>query len=248
MRGRCAPTTSTSWAASSTTRASVRGAPQDRHRCVVPNCNLGLQTPYSFQYFCCPCFHFGLQVGTPTTPYNLQYFSCPRSQLGPPNSLNFQYFLCPRFQLGMAQVLGSGCGVGAGGPEREMDGGTAREFGLVQNMDGKHLPPLSHGSPARWKRGSAVEVAWANNANHGGGYSYRLCKADGNVTEACFQAGHLDFVGNISWLQVQSPQTASGLSHDPDHPTTGLCGTTPGFAVRAVTFSLLCNYSRNTGL
>eukprot|EP01048_Picozoa_sp_COSAG05_P002289 COSAG05_NODE_90_length_20140_cov_25.117060_8_plen_327_part_00 len=67
---------------------------------------------------------------------------------------------------GAAQVLGSGCGVGAGGPEREMDGGTAREFGLVQNMDGKDLPRLSNTRPVTWFRNSTVEVAWANNANH----------------------------------------------------------------------------------
>lgn len=73
-----------------------------------------------------------------------------------------------------------------------------------------------------------VEVAWANNANHGGGYAYRLCKADGNVTEECFQAGHLDFVGDTSWLQIQAPAPApSGVSRDPSHPTAGLCGSTP---------------------
>lgn len=62
---------------------------------------------------------------------------------------------------GAAPVLGSGCGVGAGGPEREMDGGTAREFGLVQNMDGKDLPQLNHTTVAAWKRNSTQEVAWA---------------------------------------------------------------------------------------
>jgi hypothetical protein len=38
----------------------------------------------------------------------------------------------------------------------------------------------------------------------GGGYSYRLCKADTgtNVTEECFQRGHLDFAGEVSWLQL----------------------------------------------
>ena len=35
----------------------------------------------------------------------------------------------------------------------------------------------------------------------GGGYAYRLCsKASGNVDEACFQAGHLAFVGDSSWV------------------------------------------------
>ena len=52
-----------------------------------------------------------------------------------------------------------------------------------------------------------VEVAWANTANHGGGYSYRLCKA-GNVTEACFMRGHLSFVGGMQWLQTQQVGSA----------------------------------------
>ena len=30
----------------------------------------------------------------------------------------------------------------------------------------------------RWKAGATVEVSWAIEANHGGGYQYRLCKVD----------------------------------------------------------------------
>ena len=46
-----------------------------------------------------------------------------------------------------------------------------------------------------WKAGETVEVSWAITANHGGGYSYRLCPADepGGVTEACFQRTPLAF-------------------------------------------------------
>lgn len=57
-----------------------------------------------------------------------------------------------------------------------------------------------------WKAGSVAEVAWGIVANHGGGYGYRLCKlpAAGKaaLTEECFQAGHLDFVGDQSWAQL----------------------------------------------
>ena len=76
---------------------------------------------------------------------------------------------------GSAPVIGSGCGRGGGGGVREGDGGTAKEFGLTQNMDGADLPPLANHSVS-WTRGTVQEVAWANNANHGGGYAYRLCK------------------------------------------------------------------------
>merc|ERR1719230_2352157 len=38
-------------------------------------------------------------------------------------------------------------------------------------------------------------------ANHGGGYSYRLCPRSSELTEECFQRHHLQFVGDKSWLQ-----------------------------------------------
>lgn len=39
------------------------------------------------------------------------------------------------------------------------------------------------------------------NANHGGGYAYRLCPSGANLTESCFQQHHLQFVGEQSWIQ-----------------------------------------------
>jgi len=59
-----------------------------------------------------------------------------------------------------------------------------------------------------WAPGSVVEVGWSVAANHGGGYSYRLCKlSEGGkpaLTEECFQQTPLDFVGNTSWIQYKS--------------------------------------------
>ena len=49
-----------------------------------------------------------------------------------------------------------------------------------------------------WTAGDIVDVSWTLNANHGGGYYYRLCKLpeDGSpVTEACFQRTPLVFMG-----------------------------------------------------
>jgi len=40
----------------------------------------------------------------------------------------------------------------------------------------KTLPKMP--SQVTWKAGETVEVAWALQANHGGGYQYRLCPAD----------------------------------------------------------------------
>ena len=52
-----------------------------------------------------------------------------------------------------------------------------------------------------WTAGDVVEVSWSLNANHGGGYYWRLCKLpeDGSpVTEDCFQETPLVFVGNTT--------------------------------------------------
>jgi hypothetical protein len=60
------------------------------------------------------------------------------------------------------------------------------------------------GVKTEWAAGSVQDVAWGINANHGGGYSYRLCKLseDGTkATEECFQKTPLQFVGDESWIQ-----------------------------------------------
>ena len=40
-----------------------------------------------------------------------------------------------------------------------------------------------------WVAGGVAEVGWGIIANHGGGYSYRLCRREegGALTEECFQ-------------------------------------------------------------
>merc|ERR1719215_813105 len=58
--------------------------------------------------------------------------------------------------------------------------------------------------PAEWKIGGVADVAWGARANHGGGYSYRLCKKPDNyaeLTEECFQQNSLTFHGNTQWIQ-----------------------------------------------
>jgi len=54
-----------------------------------------------------------------------------------------------------------------------------------------------------WKLGGTAEVGWGIIANHGGGYSYRLCKTpeEGVVTEECFQQMPLQFAGDMQWVQ-----------------------------------------------
>ena len=43
--------------------------------------------------------------------------------------------------------------------------------------------------------------------NHGGGYAFRLCKSDRELTEACFAETPLRFVGNTSDIVGPSGQT-----------------------------------------
>jgi len=54
-------------------------------------------------------------------------------------------------------------------------------------------------SQATWRAGDSAEVSWALSANHGGGYQYRLCPADAELNEECFQKTVLPFVGKQSF-------------------------------------------------
>lgn len=98
---------------------------------------------------------------------------------------------------GTAQTLGQGCGVNGGGPTIFANGGIP-QAPIKQGIDGYLLPKQK---PVVWKIGSIQDVAWALSANHGGGYTYRLCKDDGEgVTEECFQANTLQFATNSHWI------------------------------------------------
>lgn len=59
--------------------------------------------------------------------------------------------------------------------------------------------------PAEWTAGAEEEVVFGITANHGGGYSYRLCPKPiagyMDLTEECFQATPLRFVGDTQWIQ-----------------------------------------------
>ena len=50
-----------------------------------------------------------------------------------------------------------------------------------------------------------VEASWSIYANHGGGYSYRLCKMTpgGEPTEACFQRTPLPFATQTQVLKFK---------------------------------------------
>jgi hypothetical protein len=130
--------------------------------------------------------------GKPTLPNKFR--SIQLDVVGQPNDV---YVTSPWRAPGLAPVYGSGCGAAGGGPVAYANGGFAPP-GIKQGMDGLELASMT---PVTWKRGSTAEVAWAISANHGGGYSWRLCKnVEGLVNEDCFQKGHLKFSGDKSWV------------------------------------------------
>lgn len=73
-----------------------------------------------------------------------------------------------------------------------------------------------------WRRGSVQRPTWYIRANHGGGYSYRLCKYTPgvNVTEKCFQQTPLAFLPDARLV------FDNGTSLD-FKPTLVNTGTTP---------------------
>jgi hypothetical protein len=44
-----------------------------------------------------------------------------------------------------------------------------------------------------WTAGEVVEVLWSVRANHGGGWQFRLCPLESELTEACFQRTPMPF-------------------------------------------------------
>jgi len=105
-----------------------------------------------------------------------------------------------------AAILKSPCGVaggnpnGCGGPKCAQDQGGFANGPKAEDVDFIHDLYVTN-----WTRGDVVEVAWGIRANHGGGYSYRLCKLpeEGRkgLTEECFQQTPLRFVGDKQWVQ-----------------------------------------------
>jgi len=83
------------------------------------------------------------------------------------------YATSPWRAPGTAPVYGSGCGAAGGGPTGYANGGFSPK-GIPQGLDGLRMPKIP-GEAVVWTKGMEAEVAWAISANHGGGYSYRLC-------------------------------------------------------------------------
>jgi len=117
---------------------------------------------------------------------------------------------------GTAPVFDS-CGMAGG--FTHLEAGQAKYTATIhatQGMHGSMLPPAPSGTV--WTAGDVVQTAISIRANHGGGYSFRLCPLGHNLTEECFRKIPLPFVpgqqtlrwANGSELLIGGTYTSSG--------------------------------------
>mmetsp|Transcript_70784 Transcript_70784/g.170957 ORF Transcript_70784/g.170957 Transcript_70784/m.170957 type:complete len:466 (+) Transcript_70784:80-1477(+) len=124
------------------------------------------------------------------------------------------YFYSPWRAPGAAPVIDP-CGSAGGRFVGQGIGGAGAQFqnsSLARQGDrGSGLPPMA--PQAYWQAGASVEVGWTVAANHGGGYAYRLARADEPLSEAAFRRTPLDFVGKaaLRW----DGDVAGQLAFDP---------------------------------
>jgi hypothetical protein len=106
------------------------------------------------------------------------------------------YYYSPWRKPGAAPVIDA-CGVAGGRFPGQGTGGAGAQFqnttAAKQGDVGSKLPPMA--SQATWTAGSTGEVGYTVMAHHGGGYAYRLARADGPLTEEAFRKIPLDFSG-----------------------------------------------------
>ena len=86
------------------------------------------------------------------------------------------------------------------------------------DLGSKTLPVTPSGT--HWKAGSKVEVSWTIQANHGGGYQYRLCPRNEELTEDCFQRTPLNFTGLQSFKWGDGVRIKNLSSKDRIYTTT----------------------------
>jgi hypothetical protein len=103
---------------------------------------------------------------------------------------------------GLAPMMDS-CGL-SGGSTQNNDPAGGMGSGTIahkQGARGSELPALHDKWSVHWKAGAAVEVSFGINANHGGGYQYRMCPAGEDLNEECFQKTPLSYASNKSLLR-----------------------------------------------
>eukprot|EP00633_Aureoumbra_lagunensis_P002931 CAMPEP_0197288234 /NCGR_PEP_ID=MMETSP0890-20130614/5250_1 /TAXON_ID=44058 ORGANISM="Aureoumbra lagunensis, Strain CCMP1510" /NCGR_SAMPLE_ID=MMETSP0890 /ASSEMBLY_ACC=CAM_ASM_000533 /LENGTH=359 /DNA_ID=CAMNT_0042758795 /DNA_START=1 /DNA_END=1077 /DNA_ORIENTATION=+ len=170
------------------------------------------------------CFsltNYTFVFGSPTISKDSPYITYPAVD-GDPFVNN------PYRAPGSAPVF-DGCGVFGGNPSPRGCDGVPKVQGNPNQCDGagsafgNYVASLEDQAMVRtWIAGSSVEVKWSIQANHGGGYQYRLCKKPNSAstfwqTEECFQKTILEFASNtqiaewnngtrLSWSAIRFSQ------------------------------------------
>jgi len=98
------------------------------------------------------------------------------------------------------------CGV-AGGDQHGVKQTAGGEYYPTKNaklgdLGSKVLKPFFSG--ANYKAGDVFEASWFLQANHAGGYYFRLCSADEELTEECFQRTPVPFEGSTTTVRMKS--------------------------------------------
>lgn len=62
--------------------------------------------------------------------------------------------------------------------------------------------------PTYWQAGGVAQVGWGLSAQHGGGYSFRLCPKSSQLTEECFQSNTLSFAQKNSTIHFNDDSHA----------------------------------------
>lgn len=110
------------------------------------------------------------------------------------------YYYSPWRRPGSAPVLDT-CGTAGGRIPGQGKGGYGAQYQNTTHAKdgdlGSRLPHMPSG--VTWRAGDEVEVSWTLQANHGGGYSYRLCPLASKLEEDCFQKNPLNFVGQSAF-------------------------------------------------
>jgi len=110
------------------------------------------------------------------------------------------YFYSPWRAPGYAPVIDS-CGSAGGRLPGQGAGGYGAEYvntthAKIGDLGSVSLPGRDTG--VTWEAGAMYQVAWTSQANHGGGYSYRLCPESSSLNEDCFNRAPLKMVGKSS--------------------------------------------------
>jgi len=132
----------------------------------------------------------------------------------------------PWYAPGTAPVY-SPCGIDGGNPKGCPPGNpdpfACAGGGRGHGDDGRSLKGSTR--PTEWVVGQEAEVGYGVEANHGGGYQYRLCPTPKNkmdLTEACFMRMPLA-LGTKSWLQLHGDKN----NRTEFTPLRTTVGTTP---------------------